>query len=601
MKIPTTEQQTVVDNHGRVRVVRASPGSGKTTLVGMIIRREIETWPAAGRGIAALSFTRVGGQEIRKELGYDLGHPHFVGTIDAFLFRYIVRPYLRQVYPTWAPPRLIPADWLPKHWSRAPGNNSWIYRGNGGAQAKNYNLFEVSFIGEDTKGPVIAYPRPFQSGINPVVTSDQVGLLSAKRQSWCRLGWITHADAALLAYELLNDATHGAAIHTALLRRFPLLIVDELQDTGFFLAKSVLLLLEQPTSRAVLVGDPNQAIYEFNGARPALFADFEAITGAVRFPLGHSQRCMASVVGAAVHFKESADPFNPSAGNCSRAFLIRYADMVVDLPRVVAVIRSRRPLADMKVIARQSKTVAELTSRSVNDVPSLHCPVLTHAYRAVRALREGYNVNGLANARAAIDLAVFRHEGVSDECLVLAGVDSRQWKALAVRCLMRWNDLAITQNLHEWQMAAGCVIDEGMAAFNLPPSLPYQTGQLKPQKRSGWNKPASEFLPIGTAAGATLSGVPVQTVHAVKGETHDVTVFVSPNPSQALRCPSVVWWSNDPAHLEERRIAYVAMTRTRGDLVLCVSESCYQRLAQQRIAFVTSLKCMTVDEFLPAF
>jgi len=58
--------------------------------------------------------------------------------------------------------------------------------------------------------------------------------------------------------------------------------------------------------------------------------------------------------------------------------------------------------------------------------------------------------------------------------------------------------------------------------------------------------------------------VPVQTVHAVKGETHDLTVFVCPDPAQKNRCPSVVWWSNDDSDAEERRIAFVAVTRTRG-------------------------------------
>ncbi len=52
----------------------------------------------------------IGGQEIRKEVGHDLTHPHFVGTIDAFLYRYVVRPFLRQVHHTWAPPRLIPIN-----------------------------------------------------------------------------------------------------------------------------------------------------------------------------------------------------------------------------------------------------------------------------------------------------------------------------------------------------------------------------------------------------------------------------------------------------------------------------------------------------------
>ena len=80
MRTPTRHQRDVLISAARIRVVRAAPGSGKTTLVGMLIDKELHGWPANGSGIAALSFTRGASQEIRKELGYDLSHPHFVGT-----------------------------------------------------------------------------------------------------------------------------------------------------------------------------------------------------------------------------------------------------------------------------------------------------------------------------------------------------------------------------------------------------------------------------------------------------------------------------------------------------------------------------------------
>ena len=112
------EQLEILASAARVRVVRATPGSGKTSLVAQLIRQELETWDTSTAGIAALSFTRVGGDEIRRALGRELGHPHFVGTIDAFLFRYVVRPFLRRCFAGFADPRLIPGDWGAEHWMR---------------------------------------------------------------------------------------------------------------------------------------------------------------------------------------------------------------------------------------------------------------------------------------------------------------------------------------------------------------------------------------------------------------------------------------------------------------------------------------------------
>ena len=81
MSTPTTEQQTIIDSQARVRVVRAVPGSGKTWLVADLIKKELAHWQPNHGGIAALSFTRVGGEEIRRAVGYELHHPHFVAQL----------------------------------------------------------------------------------------------------------------------------------------------------------------------------------------------------------------------------------------------------------------------------------------------------------------------------------------------------------------------------------------------------------------------------------------------------------------------------------------------------------------------------------------
>ncbi len=120
----TPEQREILTNSARIRVVRATPGSGKTSLVAELIRQELEIWNPSTAGIAALSFTRIGGDEIRKALGHDLGHPHFVGTIDAFLFRYVVRPFLRRCFPDFADPRLIPGEWGAEHWVPCAGSGN---------------------------------------------------------------------------------------------------------------------------------------------------------------------------------------------------------------------------------------------------------------------------------------------------------------------------------------------------------------------------------------------------------------------------------------------------------------------------------------------
>jgi superfamily I DNA/RNA helicase len=129
----------------------------------------------------------------------------------------------------------------------------------------------------------------------------------------------------------------------------------------------------------------------------------------------------------------------------------------------------------------------------------------------------------------------------------------------------------------------------------LAPSFAFVKGKLKPQKRDGWDAPLVNLLPQTSGDCHKTAGIQVQTVHGVKGETHDITIFVCP-PMTAAHCPSTVWWSTSDKDREEKRIAYVAMTRTRGDLIFCVSQACYDRLAARHVAFVESFECMTVAD-----
>lgn len=590
MRTPTPEQQAVLENKekARIRVVRSAPGSGKTWLVAEVIRQALDAWPKGTSGIAALSFTRVGGDAIRKAVGHDLDHPHFVGTIDAFLFRYVIRPHLRHVFNWFANPRLLVGEWGAEHWDRLGSGQS--------PRVKEIKLFGCAYIGEEQGQEVIAHKPHTALPLQRLTGNDLLLVRAAKKKIWEQHGLLTHSDAAFWAAKVLADPTFGPVVRAEVIQRFPFLIVDELQDTGYFLGKSIRLLLEELSATGVLVGDPDQSIYEFTGARPDLFESFEAIGGAVTFPLASSLRCPPAVVRAAMHLKDVKGAIGPNHEKKGRAILIRYNDMVEDTRKVIGAIRASRSAKVLKVVARGTATIDALIGRGSGDTPALHCPPLRHIFRAVVAFRHGRNISALAAARAAVDRVVFQHEGVNDEELVTFDIDPRDWKALAIRCLFKANAIEVTGTSFDWHSRAGETLDQEINSFGLHPTLGFVTGRLKPQQRKGWDRPATDFLPHGDTDIQALLGVPVQTVHGVKGETHDATIFVCPPQDQKARCPSVLWWAVSDKAREEKRIAYVAMTRSQGDLVVCVSDETYNRLATDRVAFVESFECMTVDE-----
>ena len=117
------------------------------------------------------------------------------------------------------------------------------------------------------------------------------GILVNKRAQWAKSGLITHTDSHYLAASILRHPKYGLAIANLLSRRFPVILVDELQDTGWFLGHALLELLRIPSVSGLVVGDPDQAIYEFGGARPTIFNDVESLQGAVRYTMTKTHRC----------------------------------------------------------------------------------------------------------------------------------------------------------------------------------------------------------------------------------------------------------------------------------------------------------------------
>lgn len=82
--------------------VVACPGSGKTTVLLAKLKLLVDKMPfVSGAGICVLSHTNIAVDEIRKRLsGYSdklLSYPNYIGTIQAFIDRFVTMPYLRNI------------------------------------------------------------------------------------------------------------------------------------------------------------------------------------------------------------------------------------------------------------------------------------------------------------------------------------------------------------------------------------------------------------------------------------------------------------------------------------------------------------------------
>jgi ATP-dependent exoDNAse (exonuclease V) beta subunit len=92
-------------------------------------------------------------------------------------------------------------------------------------------------------------------------------IIEIKKQHF-RNGVANQSDANYIAYKIL---TRYPKIAKNISQKFPILIIDEAQDTTAIQMAIVDVLDKAQVESILLVGDPHQAIFEWNTAEPSLF------------------------------------------------------------------------------------------------------------------------------------------------------------------------------------------------------------------------------------------------------------------------------------------------------------------------------------------
>ena len=243
-------QRRVVFEKEGMFAVRACPGSGKTYSVAARLAHKIETWKLRNQGIASISFTNAAWQEIEKQvtshfrIQKPIPYPHFLGTIDSFINRFIFLPFGHLVMGCTSRPILV-----------GEPHGTWTGRS-----------FSESFfdnLSYDVKGNLC----PLNKSIMPPRWETNKYIRMAKSRL-IRAGYANQDDSNYFGMKILETYP---GISKALVSRFPMLMMDEAQDTSEIQMRIIDNLIENGLNEVLLVGDPDQAIFEWHDAKPKLF------------------------------------------------------------------------------------------------------------------------------------------------------------------------------------------------------------------------------------------------------------------------------------------------------------------------------------------
>lgn len=280
--------------------VQAAPGNGKTTLLAAKLALLSRNWLTRRRGVCVISHTNAARTEVEDLIARHptaarlMSYPHFTGTVTAFINQFLALPYLRGL--GWSVRQIDDDAFAAEALRRYPG---W---GVLDSLAKNKKLklkrrleewialldLDPGFadIGAEPKALAVRC-RKGQWGAH----TDCGKALKSLKASMVKSGLYRYADMTALAWRALRE---NPALAERLRDRFPLVILDEAQDTHGEQLRLLEHVFKQDGAAFQRLGDSNQTLYEDDGTAPAYWTP-----GPGCIPLDTSRRFGGEIAGFA--------------------------------------------------------------------------------------------------------------------------------------------------------------------------------------------------------------------------------------------------------------------------------------------------------------
>lgn len=586
--------------------VQAAPGSGKTTLLAAKLELIGRRLQGDHRGVAVVSHTNVARDEIEARLAPRAGgslmlrYPHFVGTLTRFTHDHIALPIMRGM--GW-PVRVIDDE---RHNKQATallcrsGAAGWL--SNQGRPPKPQLYAEkvragaVKIVGDLRLDPDERLQLRPLGNLRDRSMPTFLALQTAKDEL-IQAGVFSYADALAVALYGLRICP---AVAASVARRFPLVILDEAQDTGTE-ALAILDEIQKAGSTLQRLGDVNQSIYSFDGGAAA----WQPRNRVIELP--ETRRFGAMIADFASRIGPyRAQAITPPPKGTDALLIIEYetGSETEVVKRFVAATRSllEGPLGPIWAVGHRMKRTAGNDRQIVipNYCPGVDAlddrssaPSSRSLIAAVRTARlTGPNGTLAPEASAALASAVAQ---VLEHACILTDRNWREggWRSLkkfgrdypeGARALRTWmsdmlSGTSPTDDRDVWKAAVGRLrsvletLPGRATAVELADYLSYEDARPIDAKS------VSDRVAV-EVEGEWLD-VRIGTVASVKGQTHDATLVLDTDYRQmkavqkALQRALAVHSTGKSPGVEEAMLlanVYVGATRPRRLLGLALAK-----------------------------
>jgi DNA helicase-2/ATP-dependent DNA helicase PcrA len=291
----SVKQTQIVESDEKYIVVLAGAGSGKTRVMTEKIVRSSRNL-RNGEKILAITFSNKATEELRDRLNISLGvesvsEKTYVGTIHSLCstiitsFGYLIGlPDNLQICDKYEDRFKIFVDAL-KNVTNLDNKIRNIFDDKKRKQTIN-ELIE--YISDQKRS--LHFASDYESG------TDRRALFIEYDDALLHQSLIDFDDIIRYAYKILLDNPNATKIYRRIYRE---IFIDEAQDLNYS-QYQIIKLLAGDDNKIVMVGDPNQAIYGFNGASTSFITEiFPNEYKAVKFEMNENFRSTRSVINAA--------------------------------------------------------------------------------------------------------------------------------------------------------------------------------------------------------------------------------------------------------------------------------------------------------------
>ena len=283
MAFSKAQTQAIMHKDGPMMVL-AGPGSGKTTVITHRVQYLTKEYGIDPGDILVITFTRAAAEEMRERYESLTGGGSRVtfGTFHSIFFRILKLAYR------------YTADNIVREEQQMQFVRELAQAG--GLEPEDENEFAASILSEisSVKGERIVLEHYYSKNCPDAVFRQ---LYAGYEEKMRRAGLIDFDDMMVLCLELFTERKD---ILSAWQRRYRYILIDEFQDINR-LQYEIVRMLAKPEDNLFIVGDDDQSIYRFRGAKPEIMLGFERdYPGAGRILLDVNYRSTEEIVAPAL-------------------------------------------------------------------------------------------------------------------------------------------------------------------------------------------------------------------------------------------------------------------------------------------------------------